>query len=343
MKTDTTSMAAEIREIPESIQRLYDRSEKPIADAAADIRARDPALLCTIARGSSDHAAAYLKYATELLAGTPVASIGPSVASIYRRPLRLENAAVISVSQSGESPDIVVATENCVNGGAITVALTNTIDSPLARACHHAIDIQAGLERSVAATKTFVTSIVAGLYLLARWRNDNGLSRALAKLPDQCAEAIATDWSGLADRLALEDSLFVLGRGPSMAIADEAALKFKETCQIHAESYSSAEVMHGPVSIVTPGFPILALAARDAAERSVSDIAGTFAGEGADVYMTSDLANSVKRLPFVSTGHPITDPLLLIVSFYVFIEQLARRRGVDPDSPPNLRKVTETV
>ena len=128
-----------------------------------------------------------------------------------------------------------------------------------------------------------------------------------------------------------------------MAIADEAALKFKETSQIHAESYSSAEVMHGPVSIVGPGFPVLALAARDAAEHSISEIAEKFAGEGADVFITSDLGTSAIRLPFVSTGHPLTDPLLLIVSFYVFIEQLARRKGIDPDSPPNLRKVTETV
>ena len=250
---------------------------------------------------------------------------------------------MISVSQSGGSPDIVTATENCVRGGAITVALTNTIDSPLARVCHHTIDIQAGLEQSVAATKTFVTSIAAGLLLLAHWQDDDALQQALVNLPDLCAEAIGTDWSLLVDRLSKEESLFVLGRGPSMAIAEEAALKFKETCQIHAESYSSAEVMHGPVSIVGAGFPVLALAARDAAERSISEIAAKFAGEGADVFITSDLGASAIRLPFVSTGHPLTDPLLLIVSFYVFIEQLARRKGINPDSPPNLRKVTETV
>ena len=343
MIDDATQMAFEIREIPEAVQRLYDRSDEIISDAAENIRARDPSVICTIARGSSDHAAAYLKYAAEILAGTPVASIGPSVSSIYRRPLRLESAAVISVSQSGGSPDIVTATENCLRGGAITVALTNTIDSPLARACHHAVDIQAGVERSVAATKTFVTSIAAGLLLLARWQDDDALLHALMNLPDQCAKAIATDWSVLVDRLSNEESLFVLGRGPSMAIADEAALKFKETCQIHAESYSSAEVMHGPVSIIGPGFPVLALAARDAAERSVSEVAEKFEGEGADVFVTSDLGASATRLPFISTGHPLTDPLLLIVSFYVFIERLARKKGINPDSPPNLRKVTETI
>lgn len=343
MGNNPTRMAEEIREIPETVQRLFDRSSKLIGEAADEIRERDPAVICTIARGSSDHAAAYLKYAVELLAGVPVASVGPSVSSIYHRPLRLEKSATISISQSGESPDIVVATEEASRGGALTIGLTNAAGSPLALACRHAIDIHAGAERSVAATKTFVTSVAAGLLLVADWQNDDALLSALAGLPEQCRQAMRTDWSVLVERLKAEESLYVLGRGPSMAIAEEAALKFKETCQIHAESYSSAEVMHGPVSIVTSGFPILALAARDAAEASVVKIAEGFAGQGADVFVTSDFIERATRLPFVTSGHPITDPLLLIVSFYVFIEQLAGVRGVNPDYPPNLRKITETV
>ena len=343
MHDKPTRMAAEIREIPEAIQRLIDRSEKAIAGAAEEVRARNPAVVCTVARGSSDHAAAYLKYAVEITAGIPVTSIGPSVSSIYGRTLRLEEAAVIAVSQSGESPDIVVATQSAARGGAVAVAVTNALGSPLASACRHAIDIQAGPEHSVAATKTFVTSIVAGLLLLGHWQRDDTLLSAIRDLPDRCTKAIGADWSVLVERLRSEDSLYVLGRGPSMAIADEAALKFKETCQIHAESYSSAEVMHGPVSIVTTGFPVLALAARDASEATVVEIADHFAVQGADVFVTSDNAVSAVRLPFAGSGHPVTDPVLLILSFYVFIERLSRARGVNPDRPPNLRKVTETV
>src|SRR5690606_21694484 len=154
---------------------------------------------------------------------------------------------------------------------------------------------------------------------------------------------VACDWSELAGALDGHNALYVLGRGPGFAIANEAALKFKETCGIQGEAYSAAEVMHGPVSIVTPGYPVLGLAARDAAEGSVADMAPKLAGQGAQAFVTSDLPGAATRLPFTATGHPITDPLALVVSFYGFVEALARHRGLNPDTPPMLRKVTETV
>jgi glutamine---fructose-6-phosphate transaminase (isomerizing) len=226
---------------------------------------------------------------------------------------------------------------------ALSIAITNNPRSPLAAASAHCIDIQAGVEASVAATKTFVTSIIAGLLLLAEWRGDTALLNAVKRFPEQAQDAISCDWDILSDRLISEDSMLVLGRGPAMAIASEAALKFKETCQIHAEAYSSAEVMHGPVSIVGAGFPVLALIARDAAEANISSMAERLAAEGADVFGTGGSLQRSRRLPFTASGHPLTDPVLLIVTFYSFIEKLARRRGLDPDVPPNLRKVTETV
>ncbi len=332
----------EIREIPEAVQRLIDQSPSYIREVADAIRKHHPSVVCTIARGSSDHAAAYLKYAIELSCGIPVASIGPSVSSVYGASLNLEMAATISISQSGGSPDIVRMTESARESGATTVVLTNNTNSPLASACDYPLDIRAGPELSVAATKTFITSIVAGLMLLARWQNDTKLEDAIKRLPDQSSKAIGCDWSLLIERLRNEQSLYVLGRGPSMALSNEVALKFKETCQIHAESYSSAEVLHGPVSIVGSGYPVLVLAARDAAESAVVDVADSLAGQGADAFVTSGLGRAAKQLPFASTGHSLTDPLLLIVSFYVFIERLARERGLNPDNPPHLRKVTET-
>ena len=338
-----TRMQAEICEIPEAVQRLLDDAEEAIVAAARDLKDADPGVITTVARGSSDHAAAYLKYAIELSAGIPVASIGPSIASVYGAELRLQRSASLSISQSGRSPDIVRMAEAAGRGGALTIALTNLPDSPLATVSGHTIDIKAGPEKSVAATKTFVASVVAGLMLLGHWRQDRELLDAIGRLPGLCGSAIECDWTPIADRLHAEDALFILGRGPSMAIANEVALKFKETCQIQAESYSSAEVMHGPVSIVGSGFPVLALAARDAAENSVVEIADRLCEQGADVFVTSARASRARALPFVATGHPLTDPLLLVVSFYAFIEQLARRRGLDPDAPPNLRKVTQTV
>jgi glucosamine--fructose-6-phosphate aminotransferase (isomerizing) len=227
-------------------------------------------------------------------------------------------------------------------GGALAIALTNTAGSPLADACDEVIDILAGPERSVAATKTFVNSVVAGLALLAECIDDEGLRRALAALPARLEAARNCDWNALCEATEGRDSLFILGRGPSFAIAAEAALKFKETSSVHAEAYSSAEVMHGPVSIVGGGFPVLALAARDAAERSIAETADELTAKGATVFATSDTVSSARRLPFAATGHTLTDPLSLIVSFYAFIEAFARRRGLDPDKPTHLRKVTET-
>lgn len=337
-----TNMRREIDEIPEAAARLLDRSAAAIAAAGRALAERDPQFVVTVARGSSDHAALFLKYAIELTAGRPVASLGPSLASIYGARLKLAGGAAIAISQSGKSPDIVAMADGATKGGAVAIALTNTLPSPLADACGHALDICAGPELSVAATKSYVNSIVAGLAVLAAWTGDAALARAVNALPEQLASAVALDWSDLAGDLMEAQSLYVLGRGPGLAIANEAALKFKETSGMHAEAYSSAEVLHGPVALVGRAFPVIALAARDAAEASVAGMADGLAARGAYACATSDLATGAKRLPFVATGHPITDALALIVPFYGFVEAWSRARGLDPDRPVNLKKVTET-
>ncbi len=336
-------MRAEILEIPDAVERLLSLGEAQIAATASAINRVDPALMVTVARGSSDHVCTYLKYACELLLGVPVASIGPSVASIYHARLRLDRAVCLSVSQSGKSPDIVEMARSARRDGALTVALCNVADSPLARASAHVIDIHAGAEKSVAATKTFVTSAVAGLLLLAEWRRDADLLSAIRALPKALERAAQTEWPEVRAALTGAESLFTLGRGPSWAISNEAALKFKETCRIHAESYSSAEVLHGPVSIVGEGFPVLCFAAADAAEPAVAGIADDIAAKGAKVFVTSALAGRAREIAHVRTGHPLTDPISLVTTFYAMVEQVATARGIDPDTPRHLKKVTETL
>lgn len=338
-----THMRQEVEQIPAAVARLLAGSRDKLAEAGDLLRRRDPSTVVTIARGSSDHAATFLKYAIELGAGVPVASIGPSIASIYGQHLRLKHCAAISISQSGKSPDIVAMAEGARRDGATTFAITNTPASPLAGTSDVTIDLLAGEEKSVAATKTFVSSVVAGLGIIAHWQQDQGLLTALDALPEVFTRAVACDWSPLLGALDGHQSLYVLGRGPAFAISNEAALKFKETCSIHAESYSAAEVIHGPARIVEHHFPVLVLAARDAAEASVVDVAERLAGQGARVFITSANSTSAERLPFAASGHPITDALALIVSFYGFVEALSRRRGFDPDRPPHLNKVTETI
>lgn len=336
-------MRQEIEEIPSAVARLLDRSGPGLAEAGRALRDDRPVMIATIARGSSDHAAAFIKYAFELVAGIPVASIGPSIASVYGRELALRNCAAIAISQSGKSPDIVRMAEAARKAGAVTIALTNTPDSPLASAASIYIDLAAGEEKSVAATKSFVNSVVAGLVLIAEVAADADLKRTLKELPSHLETAISCDWSPLADVLADAGSFYVLGRGPALAIAEEAALKFKETCGLHAEAYSAAEVLHGPARIVEAGFPVLALTAGDAAEASVAEVVDRLAGQGARAFITSSKSNAATALPRAETGEAVTGALSLIVSFYAFVEALSRRRGFDPDRPPHLSKVTQTL
>lgn len=340
--TQKSLMRAEVEEIPAAVARLLDQGGADTSRIAEAARAIAPRFLVTVARGSSDHACTYLKYVSELVLGLPVASVGPSVASIYGAKLALADSLCIAVSQSGKSPDIVEMTRGARDGGAYAVAVTNHPDSPLAQAANATLRIHAGPEISVAATKTFVTSAVAGLWLLAEMKSDAALLTAIRDLPEALARAVSADWSPVIGALD-SGSIYTLGRGPGWAMSNEAALKFKETCQLHAESFSSAEVMHGPVSIVDRGFPVLAFAAADAAESAVAEIADAIASKGASVFVTSDKAKTATVIEHVRTGHWLTDPIALIVSFYAMVERVAAKRGINPDLPRHLNKVTETL
>lgn len=343
MDTQMTRMRREIDEIPEAVERLLTNGNGDIASVAAAAREVDPAFIVTVARGSSDHVCTFLKYAAEILLGIPVASVGPSVASIYDSEMKLSRSLCLSVSQSGQSPDIVAMARNAVRDGSLSVAVTNNPDAPLAEVSTHTLAIHAGQELSVAATKTFVTSAVAGLWLLAEWDRNETLLQSIRTLPDRLSSATRIDWPDVREAIGSRSSLFTLGRGQALAVSNEAALKFKETCQLHAESYSSAEVLHGPVSIVEEGFPVLGFAAADAAERPLAQIADQLSEKGARVFATTDAVSAASRIDHVRTDHPLTDPLTLIVSFYSMVEAYAASRGIDPDAPRHLNKVTETV
>ncbi|WP_127114438.1 SIS domain-containing protein [Shimia sediminis] len=342
MSTMPTLMHQEVREIPSAVERLLTEGGDAIRAAAALARDTDPRYFISVARGSSDHAASFLKYASELLLRLPMASVGPSVSSVYGVTLEARGAVGISVSQSGQSPDIVAMTQALRDSGALTVAITNNAASRLGQTANVTLPIHAGPELSVAATKTFVTSLVAGLWFLAELCEDDDLLRAIRALPAFLERATHCDWSAVAAAIDGR-SLFTIGRGPSWAISNEAALKFKETCLIHAESYSSAEVLHGPVSIVGRGFPVIVFSARDKAEQKVAETADALADKGANVFAVTDKTNRATTLPHVRTDHWLCDPIPAIVSFYAMVEEIARAQGINPDKPRHLNKVTETV
>jgi len=332
-----TLMAQEIAEAPEAMARML-VAIKPQLPELKRLFARNPSHLVTIARGSSDHAAGYFSYLSELLLGLPCASVGPSVASIYGARMRLRDCIVIAISQSGAGPDLLAFGAEARRAGVPVVAITNGADTPLARAADIALDLCAGPERSVAATKTFITSAALAARIVAEWAGDATLLRALEGLPEALAKAAALRWQPLEAALIPARAAYVLGRGPSLPMAGEAALKLKETSGLHAEAFSSAEVIHGPMELVGPGFPVLMLAPDDAAAPTNAATAERLRAAGADVHVAG-----AGGLAFARTGHALLDPISLITTFYGSAERIARARGRNPDSPRLLSKVTRTV
>jgi glucosamine--fructose-6-phosphate aminotransferase (isomerizing) len=296
----------------------------------------------TCARGSSDHAATYARYLIETRTGLLASSAAPSVSSLYSARADLESVLFIAISQSGASPDLLAAARAAKAAGAFVIALVNVTDSPLASVASCTIPLCAGPETSIAATKSYIASLAAMAQLVGSWTQDAELLDALDAAPDGLARAWGLDWSAAIEPLRLATSLFVVARGLGLGIAQEAALKFKETCGLHAEAFSSAELRHGPVAMVGRGFPVLAFAQHDEALADVEAVAAELASVGAQVLLAGTAVPGTLELPALD-AHPAIEPMLLIQAFYRFTIALAMARGRDPDRPPNLRKVTETV
>jgi glucosamine--fructose-6-phosphate aminotransferase (isomerizing) len=306
------------------------------------LRAHPPRAVVTCARGSSDHAATYAKYVIEAHTQVLTSSAAPSVSSIYDAQADLHGVLFIAISQSGKSPDLLAATRNAKESGALTVALCNTPDSPLMQLVDVAVPLHAGPETSVAATKSYIASLSCIAQLAASWTLDRELLAALPRLPEQLLHAWACDWSPAVETLRGAVNLFVVARGFGLGIAQEAALKLKETCGLHAEAFSSAEVKHGPMALVRAGFPVLMFTQRDDAREGIEELAAEFAARGAAVMLAGTEARGAISLPTIA-AHPVLEPLLTIQSFYGMANALALARGLDPDRPPHLNKVTETV
>ncbi|BBE72484.1 SIS domain-containing protein [Oharaeibacter diazotrophicus] len=342
MSDATTAMARETAEAPDAVARLFEREGDSLARLGRRLSALRPPVIATCARGSSDHAAGYLKYAVEIGLGVPVASIGPSVASVYGARLSMAGGVLVSISQSGRSPDIVALQAAARHAGALTVAFVNVADSPLAAEADVCVPLHAGPETSVAATKSFVAAAAAAAALVSAWSGEAALAAALPRLPEALAAALACDWSPALETFRTAGSLYVVGRGPGFPIAQEMALKCKETAAIHAEAFSSAEVMHGPLRLVEDRFPVLAVVPDDAARAANVAALERLGRTGGEVFTAAAFDVPGRRLPTAPTGHGLLDPIAAAVSFYRFAETVSRARGFDPDRPANLAKVTET-
>lgn len=346
-ETDTSSprrslMAEEAAQAPRVVADLLRQNGPAVDRLAQRLRATPPRSALTCARGSSDHAATYAKYLIETRTGLITASAAPSVNSVYAAVPAAQGVLCLAISQSGASPDLLTAARAARDAGALLVALVNAPGSPLAALAEVELPLWAGPELSVAATKSYLASLAAVAQLVAAWTQDEALQAALAELPDRLEAARALDWSPAIEALRSAPNLYVVGRGPGFAAAQEMALKFKETCGLHGEAFSAAEVRHGPMALARDGFPVLVLAQDDASRADVERLAGDLAAAGARVLIAGGQAPGAVTLPVIEAD-PLLQPILLVQAFYVMVERLARVRGFDPDSPHGLSKVTRTV
>ena len=335
-------MYQEAAQAPLAVNAQLEQNASRLRELGARLRAAPPRAVVTCARGSSDHAATYARYLIEAHTHVLTSSAAPSVSSVYEAQSDLEGALFIAISQSGKSPDLLAATRNAKDSGALTVALCNTANSPLMELVDVAVPLYAGPERSVAATKSYIASLSCIVQLLANWTDDRRLLATLPQIPEMLARAWECDWSRAVETLRGAVNLFVVARGFGLGIAQEAALKLKETCGLHAEAFSSAEVKHGPMALVRAGFPVLMFTQRDETRVGIQELSAEFASRGARVLIAGAEAAGAIALPTIAS-HPVIEPLLTIQSFYRMANELALARGLDPDCPPHLNKVTETI
>ena len=336
-------MFAEAAEAPEAVRRQLAQNRPLLSELGGRLRASPPRAVFTFARGSSDNAATYGRYLIETRLGVVTGSSAPSVASVYEARPGMSGMLCLAVSQSGRSPDLVAQAEAAREAGGLVVALVNDPGSPLAEAAEVVVQLSAGPELSVAATKSYIASLSALAQLTALWSGDEALLAGLEALPEQLEHAFARDWSRARGPLAGAQSLYVVGRGVGFSVAQEAALKFKETCGLHAEAFSAAELRHGPMALVERGFPVLVFAQDDETREGVDAVAEVCLARHAIVLKAGGAALlGAVQLPS-APAHPALEPIGFALSFYRMAADLALARGFDPDRPPNLKKVTETL
>ena len=348
--TLSTLMYREAGEAPEKIAAQRAGNRRLAATIAARLNALRPRVVMTCARGSSGHAAAYARCLVEIRLGALTSSFAPSVASVYGARVAMEDALFLCISQSGRSPDLLQAAMLARREGAYVVAVVNDETSPLADLAEDVLPIGAGAEKSVAATKSCLGAMSAVYDLCAAWSGDAAMASALDALPETLSRAFDCDWSAAALAMASARQALMISRGIGLAAAQEAALKLKETSKIQAEAFSAAEVRHGPMAIVDEGFPVFAAGAHDDAQQSIDDVAALFAARGARVFMAGApgngkgaAAHGAIPLPTPRAGASDLQPLVFLMAFYRFANELALLRNLDPDNPDHLQKVTQTL
>lgn len=341
------STRTEILEGPEVIERLLASAAGPVAAIATAMRERDIRLVLIAARGTSDHASIYAQYVLGARNRLPVALAAPSLASLYGTTPQLRDALVIGISQSGRSPDVVAVLADARRQGALTVGVTNEPDSELAGAVEHLVELRTGPELGVAATKTYLASVAVIAMLSAALGDDPADAAALRAIPAALAAALEQERlvADLALARADDERCAVLARGFQYATAREWALKVKELAYVLADPYSAADFQHGPIALVEPDYPVLAVATAGPAMPEMLGLLERLAAARARILVVSDVPEALgfgEAIPLAAGTPEWLAPLVAIVPGQLYAWHLARARGLDPEHPRNLSKVTLT-
>lgn len=343
----TAFLDQEIASQPEVLAQLLDRQAEHVRQIVAALPAFSYALIA--ARGTSDHAATYATYAWAALGGFPVSLATPSLYTLYKTPPRMDGALVVGVSQSGQSPDIVAVLEEGKRQGRPTLAITNDGSSPLAQMADHVIELHAGPERSVAATKTYTAQVAVMALLAAAWNGDPARLSELQRMPDALAATLeaATAGATRAERYRYMQQCVVIGRGYNYATAFELSLKLKELTYVMAIAYSSADFRHGPIATIAEGMPAILIMPSGAAQADMLELAQELRSRGAELLVASDdpaaLRLATTALPLAGAVPEWLSPLTAIVPGQLLALHLAQAKGFDPDRPRGLHKVTRTL
>lgn len=338
-------MAAEIAEQPEVFQRILDSGRPAIAEVAQTIARSEPRFMLFAARGTSDHAALYAKYLVETLLGMPAGLVSPSTMTVYGARPRLDGCLFVAVSQSGASPDLVEPLVRAREGGALTLAVTNAPDSPLAREAELCLNVLAGEERAVAATKTYTAQLLTLYLLLSAMAGKS--EPDTERLPELAREILAAkdEVGQLAVRYRFAEQIVITSRGYNYPTAREGALKLMETSYLVSHAFSGADLLHGPMAMINRGFPVIVVASHGPGGEAMRPVLERLHELGADTLLIGDTGFAplaTVALPLPSCDAEVLSPMLSILPLQQFAWRLALERGQDPDSPRGLTKVTET-
>jgi len=340
-------MLAEIQQQPAALERIVRSESRRILRFADSVKKRRTRLIILVARGSSDNAALFGRYLLEISTGIPVSLAAPSVHTLYGRKLDLRDALVIGISQSGEGTDINSVLENSRKGGAVTVAITNESNSTMAQISDETFLIHAGRERSVAATKTYTGQLMIFHLLASALEGDKRIEEAEC-LPELAAKSLnlRPRVEEMVERYAFMNHCVVVGRGLNYANAYEFAIKLMETCYVVAERFSSADFLHGPIAMVEHGFPAFLFAPPGKTLAGMKDLLARLTKLGAETVVISSeptlLKAATRPIQIPQRISEMLSPIPYIIPAQIFAALLAEAKGLSPDRPRSLAKVTKT-